>query len=88
MTAMSLMMSRVIVDELRKLETQQRETNAAENADSSALRLPRRRLSLAVERHVHLIQMYLMLELGYELPDFVVGVAKSKSPQGSSTGTG
>jgi hypothetical protein len=38
-------------------------------ADESASRLSRRRCSLAVERHAHLIQLYLMLELGYELPD-------------------
>jgi putative transposase len=35
----------------------------------SASRLPRRRCSLAVERHAHLIQLYLMLDLGYELLD-------------------
>ncbi|MCW8173258.1 hypothetical protein D8S78_20090 [Natrialba swarupiae] len=29
----------------------------------------RRRCSHAVERHAHLIQLYLMLDLGYELPD-------------------
>jgi len=69
MAAISLMMSRVIVDELRELEAQQRETNDAADADESASRLPRRRCSLAVERHAHLIQLYLMLELGYELPD-------------------
>ena len=69
MAAISLMMSRVIVDELRELEAQQRETNAAADVDSSASRLPRRRCSLAVERHAHLIQLYLMLELGYELLD-------------------
>ena len=62
-------MSRVIVDELRELEAQQRKTTAAADADESASRLPRRRCSLAVERHAHLIQLYLMLELGYELPD-------------------
>jgi hypothetical protein len=68
--AISLMMSRVIVDELRKLEARQREADA-EDADSgeSASRLPRRRCSLAVERHAHLIQLYLMLDLGYEPPD-------------------
>ncbi len=69
MAAISLMMSRVIVDELRELEAQQRKTTAAADADESASRLPRRRCSLAVERHAHLIQLYLMLELGYELPD-------------------
>jgi hypothetical protein len=47
---------------------ERRLTNAAD-ADSSASRLPPRRGSLAVERHTHLIQLYLMLELGYELPD-------------------
>jgi IS4 transposase len=69
MAAISLMMSRVIVDELRSLEAKQREAKAAADADESASRLPRRRCSLAVERHAHLIQLYLMLELGYELPD-------------------
>jgi hypothetical protein len=38
----------------------------------SASRLSRRRCSLAIERHAHLIQLYLMLELGYELPDLVL----------------
>jgi IS4 transposase len=69
MAAISLMMSRVIVDELRSLDARQREAEAAADADESASRLPRRRCSLAVERHAHLIQLYLMLELGYELPD-------------------
>ncbi|MDL0120508.1 transposase, partial [Halobacterium salinarum] len=69
MAAISLMMSRVIVDELRTLEARQQEAEAAADADSSASRLPRRRCSLAVERHAHLIQLYLMIELGYELPD-------------------
>lgn len=69
MAAISLMMSRVIVDELRSLEAKQRESEAAADADSSASRLPHRRCSLAVERHAHLIQLYLMVELGYELPD-------------------
>jgi IS4 transposase len=69
MAAISLMMSRVIVDELRSLDARQREAEAAADADESASRLPRRRCSLAVERHAHLIQLYLMVELGYELPD-------------------
>ena len=69
MAAISLLMSRVIVDELRSLEARQREGDTAADADSSASRLPRRRCSLAVERHAHLIQLYLMIELGYELPD-------------------
>jgi IS4 transposase len=70
MAGISLMMSRVIVDELRKLEARQNETDAAD-ADSgeSASGFSRRRCSLAIERHAHLIQLYLMLELGYELPD-------------------
>jgi IS4 transposase len=70
MAGISLMMSRVIVDELRKLEARQNETDAAD-ADSgeSASGLSRRRCSLAIKRHAHLIQLYLMLELGYELPD-------------------
>ncbi len=62
-------MSRGVRNKLRELETQQRETNNAADADRSASRLPRRRCSLAVERHAHLIQLYLMLKLGYELPD-------------------
>jgi len=69
MAGISLMMSRVIVDELRTLEARQREAESAADADSSASRLLRRRCSLAIERHAHLIQLYLMLELGYELPD-------------------
>lgn len=69
MAAISLLMSRVIVDELRKLDAKRREGEAAGDADESASRLPRRRCSLAVERHAHLIQLYLMLELGYDLPD-------------------
>jgi hypothetical protein len=69
MTAISLLMSRVTVDELRSLEGRQREGEAAADADSSTSRLPWRRCSLAVERHAHLIQPYLMAELGYELPD-------------------
>ncbi|QZA88273.1 IS4 family transposase [Salinarchaeum sp. IM2453] len=66
MAAISLMISREIVDELHKLDAKRRE---AADADESASRLPPRRGSLAVERHSHLIQLYLMLELGYELPD-------------------
>lgn len=47
MAAISLMMSRVIVDELRSLEARQREVEAAADADESASRLPRRRCSLS-----------------------------------------
>jgi IS4 transposase len=68
MAAISLLMSRVIVDELRRLDERQRDDEAAD-ADASASRLPRRRCSLAVERHAHLIQLYLMVKLGYGLPD-------------------
>ncbi|WP_049911659.1 IS4-like element ISH32 family transposase [Natrinema limicola] len=67
MAAISLLMSRVIVDELRKLDVKQRES--ADDATASSLQLPRRRCSHAVERHSHLIQLYVMLDLGYELPD-------------------
>ncbi len=67
MAAISLLMSRVIVDELRKLDAKQRERG--DDAASSSSRLPRRRCSHGVERHAHLIQLYLMLDLGYELPD-------------------
>jgi len=45
------------------------ERRDAADADESASRLPPRRGSLVVERHAHLIHLYLMLELGYELPD-------------------
>ena len=68
MAAISLLISRIIVDELRKLDAKQRDDEAA-NADASASRLPRRRCSLAIERHAHLIQLYLMVKLGYGLPD-------------------
>ncbi|THE63751.1 IS4 family transposase [Salinadaptatus halalkaliphilus] len=67
MAAISLLMSRVIVDELRKLDAEQRES--ADDAAASSPQLPRRRCSHAVERHAHLIQLYVMLDLGYELPD-------------------
>jgi IS4 transposase len=80
--AISLMMSRVIVEELRKLDARQREVEAAD-ADLSASRLPRRRCSLAVERHAHLIQLYLMLELGYDLPDLdalLLWVSRNPNP--------
>ena len=66
MAAISLMISREIVDELHKLDAKRSD---AADADESASRLPPRRGSLAVERHAHLIQLYLMLDLGYELPD-------------------
>jgi len=39
------------------------------DADESASRIPRRCCSLAVERHAHLIQLYVMVDMGYELPD-------------------
>ena len=68
MAMISLMISRVIVDELHKLDAKQREAADAD-CNESASRLPPRRGSLAVERHAHLILLYLMLELGYEPPD-------------------
>ncbi len=67
MAAISLLMSRVIVDELQKLDAKQRESD--DDASASSPRLPRRRCSTAVERHSHLIHLYLMLDLGYGLPD-------------------
>ena len=67
MAAISLMMSRVIVDELHKIEAERRDMAA--DADSSASRLSRRKCSVAISRHAHLIQLYLMVELGYGLPD-------------------
>ncbi len=60
-------MSRVIFDELQKLNARQRES--ADDGGAFTLRLPRRRFSTAIERHSHLIHLYLMLELGYGLPD-------------------
>ena len=60
-------MSRVIVDELRKLDAKRQGSD--DDACASSARLPRRRCSHALERHAHLVQLYLMLDLGYELPD-------------------
>jgi IS4 transposase len=68
MAAISLMISREIVDELHKLDAKRREVADADSCESAS-RLPPRRGSLAVERHAHLIQLYLMLDLGYEPPD-------------------
>jgi len=65
-TVTSLMISRVILDELHELDAKRRD---AADADGSTSRLPPRRGSLAVERHTHLIQPSLIMELGYELPD-------------------
>ncbi|MFC6752565.1 IS4 family transposase [Halorubrum tibetense] len=65
--ALSLLMSRVMVDELRKLDA--RRQGSDDDAAASSTRLPRRRCSHALERHAHLVQLYLMLDLGYELPD-------------------
>jgi len=67
MAAISLMMSRVIVDELQKLDAKERES--ADDAVASSTRVPRRRCSTAVERHSHLIHLYVMLDLGYNFPD-------------------
>ena len=68
MAAISLMISREIVDELHKLDAKRRDVADADSRESAS-RLPPRRGSLAVERHAHLIQLYLMLDLGYEPPD-------------------
>jgi len=67
MAAISLMMSRVVVDELDKIEAERRDTAA--DADSPASWLSRRRCSVAINRHAHLIQLYLMVKLGYGLRD-------------------
>jgi IS4 transposase len=83
MAAISLLMSRVIVDELRTLDANQRKAAADADPGASATRLPRRRCSLAVERHAHLIQLYLMLELSYELPDLdelLLWVSRNPNP--------
>ena len=65
--AISLMMSRVIVDELQKLDAAEQES--ADDAAASSTRVPRGRASTIVERHSHLIHLYVMLDLGYDLPD-------------------
>lgn len=61
----SLIISLVIIDELHKLEVKRCE---AADTNESASQLSPRRGSLAVERHAHLTQLYVMLDLGYELP--------------------
>ena len=64
--ALSLVVSRVILDELRELETEP----LSETDDTSVReRLPARRCDLAVERFGWLILLYVMVELGYGLPD-------------------
>lgn len=55
MAAISFLMSRVIVDELRRLEATWRVEDDVADADSLWSRFPRRRCSLAVKRHTHLI---------------------------------
>jgi hypothetical protein len=72
-------MSRVIPDEIRKLDAKRQ---GSDDAAASSTPLPRRRCSHALERHAHLVPLYLMLDLGYELPDFdelLVVVTGSKS---------
>jgi len=69
MAGIQLLRSRVVVDELRTLKANQREPEAAGEADELASRPPYRCCSLAIERHAHLIQLYLMIELGCELLD-------------------
>jgi len=66
MATISLMISRVVIDELHELEAKRRD---AADADESASAAPSRRGSLAVECHTHLIQLYLMLALDYKLSD-------------------
>jgi putative transposase len=83
MAAISLLMRGVFVDELGTLDATQRTAAAAADTGASAPRLPRRRCSLAVERHAHLIQLYLMLELSYELPDLdelLLWVSRNPNP--------
>ena len=65
--ALLLLMSRVIVDELRKLDAKRQGSD--DDTAASSTRLPPRRCSHALERHAHLVQLYLMLDLGYEMPD-------------------
>lgn len=66
----SLLISRIIVDKLRKLDARQQEAGAADaDLRELASRLPRRQCSLTVERHAHLIQLYLILEMEYRLLD-------------------
>jgi hypothetical protein len=65
MVAISLMISGEIIDELHELKVKRRE---ATDADSRRHGSPRRG-SVVIERHAHLIQLYLMVDLGYEVPD-------------------
>ena len=65
--AISLLMSHIIVDELQKLDAKERES--VDDAAALSTRVPRRRCSIAVERHSHLIHLYVMRDLGYPLPD-------------------
>ena len=60
-------MIRVIVDELQQLGAKQRDST--DEATTSSTRVPRGRCSTIVERHSHLIHLYVMLYLGYALPD-------------------
>jgi hypothetical protein len=79
--AISLIMSRVIVDELQKLDAQQRES--ADDAVASSTRVPRGRGSTIVERHSHLIYLYVMLDLGYDLPNLdalLLGASRDPNP--------
>ena len=60
-------MSRVIVDEPQELDAAKQES--ADEAAASSTRVPRGRGSTIVERHSHLIHLYVMLDLGYDPPD-------------------
>lgn len=78
--ALSLVVSRVILEELRDLEA---EEMASDKDMAVRERLPRRRGSLAVERFAGIIHLYVMIDLGYDLPDLddlLRSVAREPNP--------
>lgn len=66
--ALSLVVSRVILEQLRELEAQEARAAGEEPAAARA-RLSRHRCSEAIKRQVSLIHLYLMCDLGYGWPD-------------------
>lgn len=78
--ALSLVVCRVILDELRELEAQQAPVDVE---GSPRDRIPRRRGSLAMQRFGGVILVYVMLELGFGLPDLdelLLFVAREPNP--------
>lgn len=80
LAALSLVVSRLILDGLRDLEA---EEMPDEDDTAVRTRLPRRRGSLAVERFAGLIHQYVMVTLGYDFPDLdelLRSVAREPNP--------